>query len=136
MIDRGFERPFALWQQRKWRRLLSLIDDLPSNSRFVEAQLNDPDVATHVVDNEDKGEAKKSGGRIRDFSPTVRALAGIYDQLAVLNANFVAANNGGKRPPKPKFYDRPKTLIEEMRTKRRLRRHESIVARVLPSNRR
>lgn len=97
---------------RRHRRLLNLIDHLPSDSAFVEAAVNDPEMVAAVAagritvpeDDED------AGPKSSDWSPVREALAIIADKLDTLTVT-VMATAGAKKLPKLQPTPRPKTAM-------------------------
>lgn len=65
-----------------------------------------------------------------DWSPTVELLTAILDRLAEVT-QAIAVGNGAKPRKLPKA-PMPVTAIDRVRNRRRMAKHRSIVARVLP----
>lgn len=121
-LDLGTE-----WRERRWRRLLDLIDGLPNHSHLAEAMAADDELAEAIL-NADDGRPQHAVRRISDYSPEVEMLTLIADRLAE-NTQVLLASRGGKPrklPPLP----RPVTAVEKARTRRRQAKHEWTVARV------
>lgn len=67
------------------------------------------------------------------WSPEVAMLADLIDVVSSLRSTLVAVNSKpGSKPPAVTPYPRPGTMLEKVRREQRLRRHEELVARVLP----
>ena len=113
----------AIWQDRRWRFLLNLIDHLPRTSYFVEAISQDDELAESLPDSPAYRE------RTTTWTPEREALAGIYDRLGTLLATTIAAS-GGQPPDLPRF-PVPETAAQRARTERGRRRHEQVVERLL-----
>jgi hypothetical protein len=133
-IDLGTE-----WRERRWRRLLNLIDELPGTSRTRVAMMEDEDLARSAADEawanrKNKAEPiEEPPPSLRDWSPQMDVMAGQFDRIGQAIASIYAAR--GIRPPKLKPMKRPETAFERlMRQKReseKKRVHQSIVAAVL-----
>jgi hypothetical protein len=106
-VDLGAE-----WRARRWRRLLNLIDGLPSNSQYMQALLNDDEYCEALVTTD----APSAGPALADWSPEVDQLARVTDLLQQLIRAFISANGGkgGKFRPAP----RPETGIERARRRK------------------
>lgn len=116
----------GLWQTRRWRRLLNLIDQLPRASLYVEALSLDPALASP----RDPHDKAKPVRRMSEWSPDVELLSVAADRLAdVVNA---VASLGRAKPHKVPAMPRPVTASDRITTQRRQRRHSRLVARVLP----
>jgi hypothetical protein len=114
-----------MWRSRRWRKLLNLIDQLPRNSHYVEAQLDDEDLA-EILATEPAGEPVR---RISEWTPEVETLSVVADRLVDV-VNVLRQVNGGQATelrPQP----RPSTAIDRVRTRQRYLKHQALVARVL-----
>ncbi|MEU4218123.1 hypothetical protein [Actinoplanes sp. NPDC026623] len=118
-----------LWQQRRWRRLLNVIDALPRNSHFVEALSDDEQLAEHLLDRPPAG-AGRLAASMSQFSPELEMATHTYDRLGEL-IQAVTAAAGGK-PPKIPAYPRPRTAADRIRKRRARAQHRNLVARLLP----
>lgn len=68
------------------------------------------------------------------WSPEVAMLADLIDAVNGVRGVLIAANRKqGTPPPDIKPYPRPGTMLEKVRREQRQRRHEELVARVLPN---
>jgi hypothetical protein len=120
------------WHSRRWRRLLNFIDNLPRNSAYVTALVEDEEYAEAVVAAEAGAQERHRPRRyMNEWSVEVELLSSVLDRLGeLISVSVVAA--GAKKAPKVAPAPRPMTAIERIRQKRRWRRHESLVSRVLP----
>jgi hypothetical protein len=113
-----------LWRKRRWRYLLMRIDNLPRNSRYLEALSLDEDLAAEIMK---MPPPKGSPVRMRDWSPELETLTLLVDRLGELIKAVVAVQGG--KPPKIALLPRPKTAAEELRDPRRM--HRQILSKVL-----
>lgn len=132
-IERDLQRVYQLdlgteWRARRWRKLLNMIDGLPRASAFVEALTSDEQWAAAVLANP-PAETPPSR-RMADWSAELEMLTNLYDAMRE-NTRAVVASVGGK-PGKVQPAPRPTTALERARTQHRLRKHRSVVARMLP----
>jgi hypothetical protein len=124
-IDLGTE-----WRTRRWRKLLNLIDGLPRDSAYAEAQSLDEDLAKELMKHPEPERKDGPAFRMREHSAELEMLMRIFDRLGeVIQAQVASA--GGK-PPKIKPIPRPVTALEVLRNKQRWTKHRSVVSRVLP----
>ncbi len=120
------------WRSRRWRRLLNVIDNLPRDSRYFEARVNDEQMVEQILAVEDKtaaGNAQPTR-RMADWSAQVELLTAILNRLSEV-AQGIAALGGAKPrqvPPAPM----PTTAFEIVRARMRTRKHEALVSRLLP----
>lgn len=106
------------FRQRRWSHLLDLIDNLPSNSRYREAYLNDPEAAEQIardqLEREQAGttdNADNSNLPLSEFGLSEQLLAQIIDLLQSLQATTISAAGG--KPKKPKPFPRPVTAVDK-----------------------
>lgn len=131
------------WRERRWRRLLDVIDRLPGHSHFSAAISNDEEHAAMVAKaaaerGETKpGESKNDGPALTTWTPEVAVLTQVLDavnRVAYTVAAVQAPKGKAGDPPKPA--KRPVTALERAyrlaEHNRRQAAHESLVARVLP----
>jgi hypothetical protein len=118
-----------LFQQRRWRRLLNLIDALPRNSHFVEALADDDDLAEHLLCQ--PGNSGRAAAPMSQFSLELEMATNTYDRLGELIQAVTAA--AGAKPPKIVAYPRPRTATDRVRARRARTKHRSLVARLLPN---
>jgi len=100
-----------MWQQRRWRALVQLIDQLPPTSRTQVAQAQDDDLARDLVTaGLVPDEQQEWSPPLREYDTTAAILQQILDTLA--GANYQRAQGKGSKPkPSP----RPVTAIERAR---------------------
>ncbi len=118
-----------MWQSRRWRHLLNIIDGLPRNSAYHEALSNDIPLARML-----SALPERKGGpirRMREFSAEVEVLSVCADRLAEL-IQAVGATKGAK-PKAIRLMPRPVTASQRLAARRRKAKHDSIVARMLPN---
>ena len=118
-----------MWRSRRWRYLLNLIDQLPRNSRYVEAQVDDEELAAVVLAQPAEQEDRPYTRRMSEWSPEVEAMAAVVDRLSEVVGVLVVANGG--KPPRFKPYIRPVTAVERMRVRQQRERHEAFVSRLI-----
>jgi hypothetical protein len=107
------------------RKVLNLIDRLPGNSHYIASIANDEELADSA-----ETEAAASAPPLTEWSPVVAALAAVADRLGTL-INVQVARGGGQTT-KVVPYPRPVTAAQRVKERNRLRRHEDLVARLLP----
>ena len=123
LAEQGWDT-YSLFRARRYRFLLTLIDELPSTSRTVAAILNDPEVALETAralaeaEDDDSTEAQ-----LRAQTPEVRVMQDIFDLLV--------SAFGGKET-----YPRPESLtaiaLEDARTSVRDRSAHQALAALMP----
>jgi hypothetical protein len=115
----------ALWQQRRWRFLLNLIDRLPRVSHFVTATADDEELAEQLPEPEEGSSAPP----LTEWTPEVERLTLIADRLAeVVTA---VGNTVAKKPRKaPRPLPRPMTARDRIRKRKRRERHHLILKRL------
>lgn len=119
----------VLWQQRRWRYLLNVIEALPRHSAFVEA-LSDDDALAEALLNRPAGD-ERPRTPLSQFSPELEMAVNTYDRLGELIQAVTAAAGG--RPPKIAPFPRPRTAADRVRRRRAETKHRSVVARMLPA---
>lgn len=120
-----------MWQQRRFRKLLNIIERLPRHSHYIEAIADDEEVARQVA--LAGSDDEKPVRRMREWSVEVEILVAIAERLGV-NITAVQASAGIKQPLKLPTLPRPRTAIDRWRELSRREQHSSIVARLLPDN--
>jgi hypothetical protein len=116
------------WRGRRWRRLLNYIDHLPANSAFTEAFANDEDAARARLESEGS-HPPEHRERWSDWSPERQALARIDDRLQELLRAVISVTGG--KPGQFKPAPRPRTALDELRSRRRVEHHRHIVSRLV-----
>jgi len=119
----------VLYRSRRWRYLLSLIDELPEASRVRQAMLDDPEVAEAILD-ADGGTDAEWHPPISEYGLAEQYLAQIIDGLAALNQAVVAL--GGGKPERPKATPRPRTQIDVVRERRSAETQADIIRLFAP----
>lgn len=114
------------WQQRRWKALLELIEQLPSTSRYQQALAMDREAAERILAAERRADAEAEGETDPEWSPSltewtteVTLLAEIRDMLpdliqAVLSSIPRQKGKAAPRYSRPPF-PRPKTALDEVR---------------------
>lgn len=121
-----------MWNDRRWRLLLNLIDHLPRNSAYVEAQAQDEEAArAYVRAGRSQDPAEEVGEKVSEWSSERYALARIEDRLSELIATTVAAAGG--KPGRVRYADRPKTAVDRVTIEVGMEKHGALVARLLPN---
>ncbi|MCO6011410.1 hypothetical protein NE236_41320 [Actinoallomurus purpureus] len=104
-----------------------MIDGLPSNSHYIAAMADDEELAAQSTE-----DPQPRPPRLTEWSPEVQAIIAGVDRLGELIRVLIAANGG--TPPQIPAYPRPVTAADRLKQRRRLERHQALVARVLPHN--
>lgn len=117
----------GLWRDEiSPRKVLNLVDRLPSTSQYIAAIGQDDEHAANVDMN-----AAPSPPPLTEWSPVVAGLAVVADRLGTLISVQVA--RGGGTPPKMAPYPRPVTAAHRAKERRLLENHKALVARLLPN---
>lgn len=118
------------WQQRRWKALLELIDELPAASRLNEAIQNDPEQA-RLIAKTPQGDGEDWSPRVRDYDLTAMLLREIREMLAALfRIEHVAAT--GKQAATIKALPAPYTEVDRQRAAETREWAESLIARLTP----
>lgn len=104
-------------QQGRWKATLELIDQLPWNSRFREAMLNDPDyadaIAEHQLAQDESDKKSDDGPRISEYGPVEQRLTTLIELNKALLA--WAQKGAGVNKPKPLKPEKPpRTLVSKL----------------------
>jgi hypothetical protein len=131
-----------LWRERRWTRLLDLIDRLPSHSQYAAAASMDEEhaemlaeaLAARAAESDDD---KNSGPALTGWTPEVAVMTNVLDAVRQVTHAIVAVNSEkGKTPESPKPAPRPVTPLERAMRRAEFQRkkgaHERLVARLLP----
>jgi hypothetical protein len=118
-IDLGVE-----WRERRWRRLLALVERLPADSHLAEAMATDEELAAELSDGE---QPRQATPRISEWSAVRSDLAALYDRMGTVYQAIVAS--AGKKPPRLQPYPRPVTAGQRAQSRGRAERHKARVAR-------
>lgn len=103
-----------------------LVEHLPLSSAFVEARLDDPEVAEMLARQADTG--RPSRPSLQDFTPEVAALYDVVDRLGENIAAVIIAA-GGKAPTIAPVL-RPMTGVERARMQMEIKHHTDLVDEV------
>jgi hypothetical protein len=104
-----------------------MIDQLPRDSRYVEAMAQDEKLAEALADRPKSDKAPTR--RMSEWSPQVELLTAILNRLGEV-AQAIAAL-GGAKPKKIPQAPYPVTALDRVRSRKRFQRHNSLAARVL-----
>lgn len=120
------------WRSRRWRRLLNVIDNLPRESRYFEARVNDEQVieAMLTAHGETAPGKEPPTRRMSDWSAQVELLTVVVNRLGEVVQGIAVL--GGAKPGKPLPAPQPTTAYESVRSRLRSRKHETLVSRLLP----
>jgi hypothetical protein len=122
----------SLWRQRKWAKLLNILDFLPRTSAYAQALATDPDLAAKLAQLPE-GERKPQWRRShRDYSPEVEMLTSLFDRTGELICAVAATRGARSKPPQPG--PRPISAIERIRRQKAEERHRKLTARVIRPN--
>lgn len=134
-----------LWRSRRWRLLLNLIDHLPRHSYYSHAVAHDEEhaklLAKAQAERAEQGEQKAPSPPLFQWTPEVNALADLIDAVHSMHHTLRLVNSDPKKkqPTPPAPYPRPQTAIQgatqRAKHEARRKRHEALVARVLPHKR-
>lgn len=105
-----------LYKERRWVRLLNLIDSLPQASRLTQAMMDDPEVAEQILDLTDSQTQEEWAPPLSQYGLQEQYLAQIVDGISTLAALVVSV--GGGKPDRPKPTPRPRTQLDVIRERR------------------
>ncbi|MGW5122965.1 hypothetical protein ACWEQ7_02690 [Streptomyces sp. NPDC004069] len=115
-----------LWSERRWRRLLNLIDQLPGESRTVVAMAEDEELAVALPEPE-PGPAPPPP--LRTWTAEVEKLALIADRLGELIT--AVHNTVAKRPARsPRPLPRPETARDRVKRQQRRAKYDRLKAQL------
>lgn len=104
-----------LWQARRWRYLLNVIDHLPRTSWYARAVATDEEAAKVIAKRYAGEKAPEAPGEHRvpfeHWTPEVEQLTGVINELRALRTQFVAANSTTK-PGQPTFVFGPESALQ------------------------
>lgn len=120
-----------LWRARKFRRLLSLVDQLPPATRFSNAVANDEEHVERLLASGVQPSQAPTGPSLAEWTPVVALLTDISDQLQGLTVATLAAGGAGANAGKVKPRPRPTTAFDTVKHRQALARHEALVRRVI-----
>ncbi len=105
-----------------------MIDHLPRASAYMQAMVEDEELAEQIADEPDSKTLPTR--QMRDWTPVVELLSVIADRIAE-NTQVVAATAGAK-PHRIEPMPRPGSALERVREHKRRTHHRKVVAMVLP----
>lgn len=115
----------------RWRATLELIDELPWNSRFREAMLNDPEYADAIAEQQlkqdDDDKKTDDGPRVSEFGPVEQRLTTLIELNKAL-LMWTQKQAGVESPKKMKPEPSPKTLVNVLVTKKEQEHGLSVAA--------
>lgn len=129
LFERGFDLA-KMWQGRRFRFLLNIIDQLPAHSRYAEAMSQDDDAAEFLLSQGMPSTAEQS--RLADWSPEVVELRRIVDRMGLLIS--YAAVGSHNKPPKLQAPPRPETALQRASRKAAVTKHRELVAALIPDS--
>ena len=114
---------------RLWRRIASLIHQLPQASRLAQATANDPEHVEMILAAQQKdGPTPTYAPPLSEWGVAEGLLADLVDSVQTLAAITIAVNSG--KPPKTHPTPRPRTAFEDARKARAKRDHERTLRRL------
>lgn len=119
-----------MWQSRRWRFLLNVIDHLPRDSWYSQAVANDDEHAEMLLAARERAGAPRGGHHppMQTWSAEVEHLVNIEDRLGTLITAVANANGARAKLPPPAA--RPQTAMDRVVSRQRMNAHEALVARV------
>ncbi|NMW64587.1 hypothetical protein HHJ78_03345 [Mobiluncus mulieris] len=124
----------AEYKARRWRKLLVLIDQLPSASRFAQAYLTDENnsdrLALAQLEAEKDTDNNHGSMSFREWDLQASQLAILIDAIHALNATVMAV--GGGKPPHIEPFPRPQTAGEKALDKARAEAMDDFVNLITP----
>lgn len=129
-----------LWRARRWTLLLDVIDRLPAHSWYASSVSMDEEharmMAEAMAERQESEEGEERSPALTTWTPEVAAITRLIDAVKGVQHAVIAVQAGNKAPEPPKPEPRPITPLEKALKhaafERRKRKHESLVARVLP----
>lgn len=120
--------------------MLSLIDQLPRNSRYRQALANDEDMARQYLeefDIDDDAPVSDDDGRpeMSDFGLAEELLLEVLNELKAMRSENVGLQTG-KAGAKPRYRKGPMTAMERIKYRVREEQHNSLVSRLAPRDER
>lgn len=129
-----------MWRSRRWATMLALIDRLPSHSWYSDAVSRDPEhlemltrAMAEQAESEDDDTSKARPSWI-GWTPEMSALVRVHDEIRRLSYLTIATQGGQAKPPEPSPQPEHPMQVAARRAEvaRRKRKHEALVARLLP----
>lgn len=119
-----------MWRDRLTpRQALTLIDQLPSHSRYVAAVHEDEELIEHLADQLDDEDGPSPPPPLTEWSAEVERLTLIADRLGEL-ITLLAAVNSKKKPQPYRHLPRPVTARQRAERRRRERKRDLIAERL------
>jgi hypothetical protein len=121
-----------LWRARRWRAINSYVSQLPSDSRLNHLIANDEEYLERVLAARDKDrtpDQETPGPSMAEWSLTNSLLAQLIDAVRT-NTEVTKAAAGGT-PGNVKPVDRPKTAVDRISNRNRMREHQEMSALLL-----
>lgn len=119
----------AWWQDRRWKALLELIDELPGASRFNEAILNDPEQAAQIAALPTPKDAQWHP-RISEHDLHAILLKEIREAVISVTQTLVAVNGG--TPRRVAEFPKPETEVDRIRERLRRERANELIRLFAP----
>lgn len=119
--------------EHSWRKLGNLVSRLPVSSAFMEARLNDPEIAEAILES-DGGEGPPPRPSLADYSPEVAVMSQAVNRLGEVVAAITWL--GGGKPPRVTPLPTPLTGVDVARARREDRRHRELVDEVAEAQKR
>ena len=123
-----------LWRTRQMRRILDLIDGLPTHARLYQALAMDTEVARQVVDEEERRgvpvQDEKPVVQVVDMTPEARRLVNVEALLIELAALMTGQVTGKKRKTTSPAV--PKTAVQAERERRYHAKQRAVLAQWVP----
>lgn len=119
-----------LWRNRRWKRLLRLVDNLPRNSRFAAAVANDEDHVRAVIKATEGQPKTSSAPSLADYTLESELLMEVVDLLQS-NIHAVLAGAGAKGLGKIKPRRRPETAYQDVQLQMAQESYEKVRAKIM-----
>lgn len=124
-----------LWRNRRWRELLNLIDQLPTNSQMHALMTSDEEHMEALIRGSKGREAQPGAGRpsMAEWGQLESMVATLIDAVNKNTATNVAIAN--PKGPKPQIQPQPRpyTAAEKVQYKIQREEHQAMVSVLKPS---
>ena len=122
----------TLWSLRQWRKLLNLIDQLPSNTKTNQAMANDEDYLRRVIAIHGALPEGPQNPPLSAWSQESSLLAELIDEVRALKTITMKINSDkGKSVPNPEPVLRPKSAYQKISVELKLERHYALRDRLI-----